>query len=342
MAKKTEYWPELYELAIEIKKLAPWDWMGESAIFGVEDPGSGKVNYISIMGQIGEHLSVSAYLGEEGLSKYHYFTDNYKNLPPETILEMPQFMLSFEDRDILGDEDYAIIKNLGLKFRGSFAWPTFKHYSPGFVPYTLEANNHQTMLHILRQTIDVAKRFENNEELIYPPEPEREEHYLIRKPTLKNNEITWTDTYRLVKLADKPIEFKISQLSVDSFNNKPASKNIFVADFFMFPNPVNEPGQKPYFPYLLLLLDKESEMIMGYEMLTPKDGYIEMLSNIPQSLLNQLINHTAKPKKIQVQSQRLYDLLYPMFTNYMSIDLELKPNISAINEAKSMMMNIIG
>ena len=43
-------------------------------------------------------------------------------------------MLSFEDRDALQEEDLAVIRGLGLSFRGRQAWPLFRSYRPGYLP----------------------------------------------------------------------------------------------------------------------------------------------------------------------------------------------------------------
>ena len=55
-------WRRLYDLAGEIKRLAPWRWMGEDDLFAVQDPDTGKTGFVSIMGRGGAvsytHLDV--------------------------------------------------------------------------------------------------------------------------------------------------------------------------------------------------------------------------------------------------------------------------------------------
>src|SRR5660397_127968 len=61
-------WKALYYAAIEFKKVAPWDWMHDTDIFGVQDPVSDETGYCCIMGAAGEHFALGVYLGEEGLA----------------------------------------------------------------------------------------------------------------------------------------------------------------------------------------------------------------------------------------------------------------------------------
>ena len=62
-----EQWQRLYAAAAEVKALAPWQWMHEGDLFAVEDPASGRIGFVSIMGAVGEHFAVAVYLGGEGL-----------------------------------------------------------------------------------------------------------------------------------------------------------------------------------------------------------------------------------------------------------------------------------
>ena len=43
----------LYEAAIALKQKAPWEWMQEDEIFGVRNPETHEIGYVSIMGALG-------------------------------------------------------------------------------------------------------------------------------------------------------------------------------------------------------------------------------------------------------------------------------------------------
>jgi hypothetical protein len=65
-------WRRLYESAVRIKEISPWEWMTETDVFGVRSPESGELGFVSVMGLLGEHYAVSLYLGSEGI---HGFLD---------------------------------------------------------------------------------------------------------------------------------------------------------------------------------------------------------------------------------------------------------------------------
>ncbi len=133
-----EQWKEAYELALRVKELAPWRWMQDSDIFGVCDPESETICFVSTLGQLGEHFAVSVYPDIEALYELQDFAEHGPS--PERLLEIPQFQVSFGGRDELDKEDHNVIKSLGYKFRGRNAWPLFRSYRPGFAPWLMEAD----------------------------------------------------------------------------------------------------------------------------------------------------------------------------------------------------------
>jgi hypothetical protein len=54
---------QLYDLADELYRLAPWQWMFEDELIGLRHPRTKELAQISIMGANGEHISLALYLG---------------------------------------------------------------------------------------------------------------------------------------------------------------------------------------------------------------------------------------------------------------------------------------
>ncbi|MDW7730417.1 MAG: hypothetical protein SCJ94_10515 [Bacillota bacterium] len=60
-------WSALYDAAIRFKAMQCWEWMFEDEIFGVRNPETGEIAYVSIMGTLGQVYALYAYRGAEGL-----------------------------------------------------------------------------------------------------------------------------------------------------------------------------------------------------------------------------------------------------------------------------------
>ncbi len=95
-------WRNLYNAAIEFRKLAPWEWMYDSDLFGVINPENGETGYCCIMGNLGEHYALGVYLGAEGLEGYREMQEgDYFSNPLEMIHLQKCLMASFENREYL-------------------------------------------------------------------------------------------------------------------------------------------------------------------------------------------------------------------------------------------------
>ncbi len=195
-------WKRLYEVAVKVKELAPWEWMYEDQIFGVQNPEAEEIGFVSIMGIAGEHFGLSVYLGAEGLFGFNEL--HYKGLEDEgdmfepddylakamKLFSIPQLQVSFENRATLEKDDHAIIKKLGFKFRGSHNYPLFRSIVPGFLPYFITSEEAVFLSCLLEQILEVAPRVKGNEKLLEDTGIDPiYESYLIRMPKNENGKI---------------------------------------------------------------------------------------------------------------------------------------------------------
>jgi hypothetical protein len=173
-----EEWKKLYELMVRIKELAPWEWMNEDDIFGFKLPGTETLGFVSVMGTLGEHLSIAVYLGARGLNGFWQMQELGPRLTPEFVLQVPQIQGSFEDREDITAEDRKVMKQLSLKFRGGQAWPQFRSFRPSCIPWYLEKDEAALLTCALEQILELAPRFQENPDIFMPTDSD--DDYLVR------------------------------------------------------------------------------------------------------------------------------------------------------------------
>ena len=128
---------------------------------------------------------------------------------------------------------------------------------------------------------------------------------------------------------------------IEALGRLPRGKVRLEVDFFMFPAPVQDEGDRPYFPHMLLVVDAGSGMVLGSDLLAPHPSPEAMWGRIPENLADQLFAVELAPEKISVDSELLFDLLEPL-AGEAGIDLELSTSLPGLEPARENLLHTFG
>lgn len=297
-------WKKLYELMAQVEKLAPWEWMHEDDIFGFQMPGTEELGFISVMGTLGEHFSIAIYQGVRGLDGFWHMQELGDKMTPETMLQVPQLQASFEDRAETTPEDREIIKKLGLKFRGVKAWPQFRSFHPGCFPWYLEKDEAEMLICGLEQLLDVAPRYKENPDIFLPTDDD--DDYLVR---MQKNDI-WEDTTQHIDpYKGAALKLKMNLAALAHLKKMMPGNAIIEIDLFMVSHPVQDNHEeRPYFPYMLMICEHDSRMILATDLLQPLPTLEAMWESVPAKVVETLARRLA-PKEIVVRNDFLKSML---------------------------------
>ncbi len=331
-----EEWKRLYDLMAQVKELAPWEWMEESDIFGIQIPETGDLGFVSVMGMLGEHFAVAVYQGAKGLGGFWNMHSLGPELTPEFALQVPQLQASFEDRDLIAKEDREVMKKLGLKFRGVKAWPQFRSYRPGCFPWLIEGDEARVLICALEQLLEIAPRFKENPKLFTPTKTEHD--YLVRV----KKDGAWEDTVKHVTfLEEKTLDLLMNEEALEYLRTLMPGKLTLEIDLYMMEEPVQEKrGERPYFPFMLMLVDHDSGMILSVDLLTPLPSMDAMWSEVPAVVVEKLAGGFP-PKEIQVKDDMVYVLLRPV-AEEVGFSLNKKSRLKMIDYARRELRNFMG
>jgi hypothetical protein len=327
-------WSNLYQAAIEFKKIECWDWMEDSDLFGVQNPETGEIGYCCVLGGIGEFFGLAVYLGSKGLEGYLKIRSG--EISPEdfdTMHSQDCLMASFDDRKFLKKPDLQIIKSLQLSFRGSNAWPLFRRYEPGYEPWYINRQEAIFLTLALEQAKDIALRFKTNIELLDPP---IEGRYLVRVPNREKEGLAWRDEWLKPTPFEKkePIGPSVDEIRLKRIKKAALQSHAVLETDFFYPPFVITEGEKPYFPYLLLCVDHRSGLILKHH-IASHEGYWTDFQN---QILNLMEGIKSFPKEIWVKKEECYKLLEPIASE-LGIKLSLVENLPALEDAKEVMQN---
>jgi hypothetical protein len=301
-------WRDLYAAAQEFRNLEPWTWMSDADLFGVQDPRSGEVGYCCVLGALEEVFALCVYRGAEGLAGYRRMQSwgiggDVEDLP----FTQKCLMASFEDRERLDKEDRDIIKKLGLKFRGRDSWPLFRSHLPGYFPWFVTRDEALFLTAALRQATEVAKRFNENDELLAPPD---EDLVFARIPAAKGKAGSWRDDWVRPEPFQKhapefpPVETQRLERILRSSSR---SRTTWEVDFFYLPTPVRE-GGRPFFPMVFLVMDHEKGVGLDTWLVPPW----EFFTVCRERVLDFIERAQALPSRILVRRQEFAAMVEPI------------------------------
>jgi hypothetical protein len=231
----------------------------------------------------------------------------------------------------LEKEDRDIIKNLGLKFRGANNWPMFRNYAPGMFPWFLTSSEARFLTTALEQLLDVAPRVRDDEDVLLG---EEDDEFLVRVPRVENARLVWEDKImrvpepELKKAAPAPLDPQL----LESLKKLPEVTNVIEIELTMLPMPVREKKDRPFFPYLLMLVDASSGLILGNDMLQPLPSLDAMRAEFPTKVAEYLLKLGVKPLKIAVRTERTAQLLAPL-AEELGIRIKMSPRLPGLDSA---------
>ncbi len=330
----------LYAAADQFKEMAPWQWMYDSDLFAVQNPADGIVGYCSVMGAAGEHFALGVYVGTAGLNSFYAVAEKAEMGQMDdfdTAFSQYCLMASFEDRNTLAPEDRAVIKKLGLQYRGAHNWPQFRSYRPGYFPWFITPEEADFLTEALEQARDVCPRVKEDENILLP-KGEETEAYLLRKRQKSGKRVVWQDA--VVIPADdatvKPVAVPpVNQIRVKNIlQNAARVTNILEVSTFLIPQPIQEKkSQRPYLPVMQLWVEQESGLILKQNVTPFENQY----HNIHLQLYDFLDKTKVLPAEIWVEKTPVAQILAPI-CQVLQIELKLAAELPATEEARDHLM----
>ena len=331
-------WKELYDAAIEFRKIEPWKWVSETDIFGVQNPKTNGVGYCCIMGEMGEVLAMAVYHGTEGLRGYLKILNNQvKPEDPDSLHIQDCLIVMFENKRFVEKEDIQLINRLGYKFRGRNAWPVFRSYKPGYFPWFLRRDEALYMTDALNQAKDVCLRLKENNKMLHAPQKNQ---YLIRVPEIKDNNIIWKDEWRdpaPIKTGDHANE-PVDEIRLQRIKNSVKQVTaVWEIDFFFAPTPIRE-GGRPFFPQAIMIADHDNGFI--------HDVHLAQAATCRKEFAEKFISCIEKtsviPLEILVRKEEVATLL-KLYAAGLNIKLSMTKKLQNIDNAvKSMTRHFKG
>lgn len=338
-----ESWIELYRVADQLRALDLWDCMGDAELLGVDDPRTGEPMLGAVMGLAGTLFGLAIYHGEGGRRSVLQAALGDLDEPPINDFHRTAVLkVEFVPKAELLPEEKTRVKELGFqpaKARPQW-WPTLQSMRPGYVPWHLDQDDADVLLHVLPRMVAlgscVKPIFADEDPLMregfafWPKdralgEPLRAEEIEWRRlaiPPEPEPEPFAVDEVTAARLAKLPQEAALT-LEVDAFVGFGA-----IAD-----------GPRPWFSKLGLVADTGAGFITGMAMGENAGEQIERIAG--RALVESMKGLKARPAVVHVQQPCILRALGPL-AQQLGIRLELRRELPMIEEARAAMPDQFG
>ena len=317
-----EQWEELYDLAIEITKLKPWNAYWDMDLIAVETKKNEEPNFVSIMGKSGTCTGISVYRGMEGYSDFCQISNDDYNVPATFVMSDQNCITCYwGNRDEIDDEMYSIIKQLGLRFRGNGNWIYFKTFEkksfPSLPNYgeikmlieTLKHEDYQESIFAGGDILYTQKDEDGNWFSYTVPRPMEPERY----NTILVNDSNLIDYFKNIKDGDL-------ELAIDM-------------DYMMVPT--NDEGfERPINPLAYIVFDLRNNQILHFDLIHPDQEDYEVIMN---NFLG-AIEHFGKPKHVYARNPYILNWL-DFICEKLDIPL-VKDNLEEIDDIFNMLKHM--
>ncbi len=319
---KADLLKDIYRQIRDLYTLQPWEELSETDIFGIRLPEKEQVYYVSVIGGANQMRGISFYKGNNALASF-WFIQNTEGFQPESILNIPHYMITFDESDIFPDEQKSLMKKSGISFEDMHEYPVIHEVIPGRVPEFPQDESLADLPVLLEQSLNVLQRATQDKDLFWP-DKNNEELYLVRKQSEKSGE--WEDTAELSKTDIQKFKISYQKESLEKLIAKQKKPVVLQLDLNLLPAPTKDERDIGFFPFTLLIIDKEKNKVLEMENLVPLPDVHTMYESVPKKVLELLNKLPYKPFRIEIRNEILNTLLDKILKQA-GIDLKLTEHL---------------
>jgi hypothetical protein len=319
-----EQWKKLYDVAIKIKELQPWEHLWDLDIITLIIPGREMI-YNSVMGRGRECYGIGSYISDKAINNFHNMLES-KNFPIEQTIRFQDddiIMCYFGSRDELTAKELKLIKDLGYKFRGKNNWIYFHSFKKGYAPFMLDQEEvllETKILQHLYMSLNIyiieglKVDFENGRSLTRTWSEKEGLWMNFEAPLMRPEE-----KYLAPTIEDEDFKFEADIMET--------TEQIWELDIAYTSGAIKDKEyERPVSIRICILAESKSGIMLDQDILTPDDNEASIILNM---VSNQMFD-LEKPSKILVRDKATYYIIKDI-CNVAKIKLEIKERLKTID-----------
>ena len=290
---------ELYEKAFAYFETKLWKNLYDTYLFAVKFS-DGEIGYCSVMGELGECISLAVYVGNEGLASYYDILSGAAGAYDEEtsfnmLISQNCIQCSLESKSGLFPDELKEFKSFivrtGKTIKGQKKYIHFSRYSPNCVPWYVK--NKKDLSYIeqaLEAATEVAGKLKekSKRELGFPNDDDTEDQKEMPILSKTKNGFSW----KMLPFPENVlVPYFVPELS-ESTVQKMADFNRnghIECKIFRLPIPIqNKKTEVPRFPIFMMCVDANNGMIVAQpEMIADENEDLKLLDTFANMFISQ-------------------------------------------------------
>lgn len=324
-----EKWREIYFYVSCIAEYDPWKRFKETDIFALLPKGKQEEHFFSFLFDSSGQPGIAIYWsGHDCFNAQERLHGSNPKKEPVFLLQDAIIML-LGNREDVSKENYALLKELGIKCRGRCAWPHFEKYRVGYAPKAVEDEDLDKLLDdmgnlwmMLRAVYEENLNPDfTNQKALTRCFSEKDDLYYTYVADLKQPKkavyttITMQDNERMKQLRKTPAKGAVS------------------LDWAYLPIKMRE-GKTKIIPRLLLAVDTRSGVVMHFDMLSPSNQPFDDLFEF----FDDIVERNGKPALVEICDKEMESYLSDLCRKA-GIPLAMRKRLPQLAQARSVLIN---
>ncbi len=319
-------WRALIGSALTFSAIAPWEWVGESQVFGVLLPESGEKVYCSVLGQAGMMKAIALYPGQLGWKSYlDLGAQSTETDTNEVVVRQRCLFTSFVSQDQADADDLALLKHIGQTLVKGQPVPMIRSYRPGFVPQPPNLAEIQLMRRVFAKALELLT-YLPGAHFALPTEGLNEEGKVLFSVATANGagpEFQWLAPDSTLDFSPTVVTLSIEQRALAL--SLPLVEGIWLMENFYLTKAAETEDGTQFYPQVFCFLDLEAQGFRGVSLLEP-DGFPDLVGAVLTEMLRQ---QGCRPSQIVVSKKQNLILLRP-FCKTLGIGIHLDEEIDIL------------
>jgi hypothetical protein len=320
----------LYGLASDLYGLRPWQLLDEDNLIVVRDSVSGELCYCSVMGALGEVLSMHAYIGTEGLRQFRKMEAEEIADPGEFFASTHCVYVEFVPRAELQRQDRELLATLGHPQGRGLASPIFRTMRPGFLPWFVTEDEARTLAECIRAVIVVCTAVASQESVKFW---ERADIYPIVTRMEGAEPRYCVEMFQSILPPEPPVApARLAEETLSALRGRDfAVRGVMELDLTYSGAAIGKKGERNACASVAIAVDAESGTVLAPEVTDSSSPAGDTLAKV---FLKAIEGSRTLPTEVRVRNQRVKDCLAPLMES-LGVTIRVASRLPASDEARS-------